>query len=156
VPSAAAAASQAATTGASATAGPGTYKVKDNDTYYGIGKRLGISAAALAAANPSIKATALRPGLILQLPAEPTRPPATSSAATPTAPGASSATAVSSAAPRPQPVIQSVTVYDSPTYGEFATKHGTTVDRLNDLNALNLVENAVLAKGSELLVPTQP
>lgn len=153
VPPTVAAASQAATSGASATAGPGTYKVKDNDTYYGIGKQLGISAAALAAANPSVKATALRPGLILQLP---TKSPATSSATTPTIPVASSAAAASPAAPRPQPVIQSVTVYDSPTYGEFATKHGTTVDRLNDLNALNLVENAVLAKGSELLVPTQP
>ncbi|MCF7673957.1 MAG: hypothetical protein K9M97_01330, partial [Akkermansiaceae bacterium] len=42
------------------------------------------------------------------------------------------------------------------TYGAFAAKHGTTVDRLNKLNYLDLVESTLLAKGSELYVPAQP
>jgi hypothetical protein len=42
------------------------------------------------------------------------------------------------------------------TFGEFATQHGIDVARLNELNALELVETTVLAKGSELYVPAQP
>ena len=42
------------------------------------------------------------------------------------------------------------------TYGEFASKHGTDVERLNALNGLDLTTATVLAKGSELYVPAQP
>jgi hypothetical protein len=42
------------------------------------------------------------------------------------------------------------------TYGEFAAKHGTQIERLNELNGLDLNQNTVLAKGSELYVSAQP
>ena len=42
------------------------------------------------------------------------------------------------------------------TYGDFAAKHGTTTERLNALNGLDLTEATVLAKGSELYIPAQP
>ncbi|MEI6605988.1 MAG: LysM peptidoglycan-binding domain-containing protein [Verrucomicrobiota bacterium] len=52
--------------------------------------------------------------------------------------------------------VRSVPINGNTTYGEFAAKHGTTVSRLNELNALDLVATAPLAKGSELNVPTKP
>ena len=42
------------------------------------------------------------------------------------------------------------------SYGEFAAKHGTDIERLNSLNGLDLNTTTVLAKGSELYVPAQP
>ena len=40
------------------------------------------------------------------------------------------------------------------TYAQFAAKHQTTVDKLNELNALVIPPHATLAKGAELRVPT--
>jgi LysM repeat protein len=51
---------------------------------------------------------------------------------------------------------RSVTIDREMTYGEFATKHGTSTQRLNALNGLDLPKSTVLAKGSELYVPGQP
>jgi len=62
----------------------------------------------------------------------------------------------SGSAPAGKSNIRSVIIDGTTTYGEFAAKHGTNVSRLNDLNALDLVETTVLAKGSELYIPTQP
>jgi hypothetical protein len=45
---------------------------------------------------------------------------------------------------------------ESITYADFARRHGTTVQRLNSLNYLNLPETTILARGAELLVPAQP
>jgi hypothetical protein len=42
------------------------------------------------------------------------------------------------------------------TFGEFAAQHGTDIDRLNELNGLDLSSATVLAQGSELYVPGQP
>jgi len=55
-----------------------------------------------------------------------------------------------------RPVIRSIIIQDQITYGNFASKHGTTPDRLNELNGLSLTQNTLLAKGSELYVPAQP
>ncbi len=52
--------------------------------------------------------------------------------------------------------IRSVTIDTEMTYAEFASKHGTDISRLNDLNGLDLTSATVLAKGSELYVPAQP
>ena len=52
--------------------------------------------------------------------------------------------------------IRSVIVDSEMTFGEFASQHGTTIERLNDLNGLDLSAATVLAKGSELYVPSQP
>jgi len=52
--------------------------------------------------------------------------------------------------------VRSVIVGDETSYSEFATGHGTTPDRLNELNGLSLSNGTVLAKGSELYIPAQP
>lgn len=65
-------------------------------------------------------------------------------------------TVESSPAPNTEKKIRSVTIEGEMTYGEFAAKHGTDPDRLNDLNGLDLTHATVLAKGSELYVPAQP
>jgi hypothetical protein len=39
------------------------------------------------------------------------------------------------------------------TAGEFAARHQTSLQRLNELNGLDLTEASILAKGSELLCP---
>lgn len=76
-------------------------------------------------------------------------PPAPSPAPAPASP------APVSAEPAKGPV-KSVTIDGEMTYGEFATKHGTKIERLNELNGLDLTQNTVLAKGSELYVNAQP
>ena len=52
--------------------------------------------------------------------------------------------------------IITVAVESEITFGEFAAKHGTDIARLNELNGLDLNSSTVLAKGSELYVPSQP
>jgi len=58
--------------------------------------------------------------------------------------------------PAPKTAVHSVTIDGEMTYGEFAAKHGTQIERLNELNGLDLNQNTVLAKGSELYVSAQP
>lgn len=53
-------------------------------------------------------------------------------------------------------VIHSVTIQSPVIYSEFASKHGTTTGRLNELNGLSLGNSQLLAVGSELYVPAQP
>ncbi|BCU79150.1 LysM peptidoglycan-binding domain-containing protein [Luteolibacter sp. LG18] len=54
------------------------------------------------------------------------------------------------------PTIRSIIIQDETSYGSFASLHGTTPERLNDLNGLSLSTSTVLAKGSELYIPAQP
>ncbi|MFD0894936.1 LysM peptidoglycan-binding domain-containing protein [Luteolibacter ambystomatis] len=54
------------------------------------------------------------------------------------------------------PTIRSIIIQDETSYGSFASQHGTTAERLNDLNGLTLSTSTVLAKGSELYIPAQP
>jgi LysM repeat protein len=56
----------------------------------------------------------------------------------------------------PKGTVKSVIIDGEMTYGEFAAKHGTQIDKLNELNGLDLSQNTVLAKGSELYVNAQP
>ena len=49
--------------------------------------------------------------------------------------------------------IRTITVYEQMTYGHFASKHGASTNQLNALNGLELSNNTMLAKGSELYVP---
>ena len=113
------------------------------------------------ALEPSKKATQL-PGrststtvLAHKEPSKVAMPPAKKlSPTTSTAPAASKMAPAS--APAAKPNIHSVTIDGPTTFGEFAVKHGTDIAHLNDLNALDLVENTVLAKGSEIYVPAQP
>jgi LysM repeat protein len=54
-----------------------------------------------------------------------------------------------------EPKLNTITTDGQMTFAEFARKHGSTVERLNALNALSLDADTVLAKGSELYVPAE-
>jgi LysM repeat protein len=160
-----------------------THEVKQGETFYSIGMKYGVSTASLMEANPTIKPSAMRPGQILHLagssatapakmaaapaskPTSATAPPSlgTTSRTTapvsthgPSAPSKPVSTAAASPSTPAKMRIKSVMIDGKTTFGEFATRHGTDVRRLNDLNALDLVDTTVLAKGSELYVPAQP
>jgi LysM repeat protein len=151
-----------------------THEVKQGETYYSISRIYGINPTALAAANPKVKATALRPGQVLTLTADAStagQKPSSAAAkslSTPTSVPVSTAKApqhipstppaVESAKPSlaPETKIRTVSVDTKMTFGEFATQHGTNPARLNELNGLDLTAATVLAKGSELYVPAQP
>ena len=115
--------------------------------------------SAPAAVTPAPKATPPAKPAVQQAAARSTQPsPAPLPSALP--PPARPATAMAAAAsPAPNPTkarYKSVMIDGKTTFGEFAAQHGIDVARLNDLNALDLVETTVLAKGSELYVPAQP
>ena len=148
------------------------YKIKEGDTYFSISKKQGISVDTLIAANPTVKATALRPGQMIHLAPEKTAAFAdigtTTMIANTKSPEASTAPRQPEAAPKSAPTpelpaapisekkIRSVSIEGEMSYGEFAAKHGTDIERLNSLNGLDLNTTTVLAKGSELYVPAQP
>ena len=183
-----------------------THTVQAGETFSSISKKHRLSAEALAAANPTVKATALRPGQVLNLradvpvtaPVAPTKPPVAPAklpepvakapvapaklpepvAKAPVAPAKLPepvAKAPDAPAKPPEPVakapsipaptpaaapsdkkIHPIAVDTEMTYGAFAAQHGTNIERLNALNGLDLTDATVLAKGSELYVPTQP
>ncbi len=162
-----------------------THKVQTGETLFSISKKHGMSTEAIVAANPKVRASSLRPGQVVSLvgdapattmisaPARAKSEPAvekTADAAA-TAPVREAATASTTAPPETQSApaaekdalsataerkIRPVTIEGEMTYGEFATKHGTSAERLNALNGLDLTTATVLAKGSELYVPAQP
>lgn len=148
-----------------------THTVQAGETFTSIAKKYRLSASALAAANPKIQASKMRLGEILKLSdADPVSPP----------PASPTEETTTSASPPPVPIPEPVTqiaakVAETPnaaddapkkilatpvemqmTYGDFATLHGTQVERLNALNGLDLTASTVLAKGSELYVPVRP
>jgi len=144
-----------------------THTVKAGETYSSISRKYKISAEALAAANPTVKATALRPGQVIQLRAD--APPVAkaktpepvekSPAAQPSVPKPAPATTAATEPPAAAPAdkkLHPVMIENEMTYGAFAALHGTNTDRLNALNGLDLTEATILAKGSELYVPAQP
>lgn len=192
-----------------------SYTIKQGETYSSISRKTRVPVDTLIAANPSIKPTALRPGLVIRLspassptpqpkttasvaksplttqtmlastsvkhagkpepkpapdhhaekpavsshPAIPTPVAETTPAPAPAAaePKASASSQEAQASPsNTEKKIRSVTIEGEMTYGEFASKHGTDTNRLNDLNGLDLTQTTVLAKGSELYVPAQP
>jgi len=162
-----------------------THTIKQGETYYSLSRKYGISVDSLIAANPHAKPTALRPGLVIRLSAAPAQqnkaPSATASAPAPSPKPVPAPTPAPKPTPKPTaPVempketaktppasspqepaapekkIRSVTIDSEMTYAEFAAKHGTDINRLNDLNGLDLTSTTVLAKGSELYVPAQP
>lgn len=167
-----------------------THLVKQGETFYSIAKKYGVSMDRLMAANPNIKASAMRPGQVVQLakvtetaeapvataprtskpPAAEARPsaprpsspsPALAGVARTSIPISTAAAPVASPPAKVAATAQStpcktVMIDGRTTFGEFASQHRTNVARLNDLNALDLVETTVLAKGSELYVPAQP
>ena len=153
-----------------------THTVQSGETFSSISRKHSVSAETLAAANPTVKATALRPGQVIKLPADAPSAPAhtqaqaqtpapveKSPASAPPTPAASEKAAAEKAAaekaPPAAPIdkkLHPIAVDTEMTYGDFAAKHGTNTERLNALNGLDLTDATVLAKGSELYVPSQP
>lgn len=165
-----------------APAGGGSHTVRQGDTFFSISRKYGLSMEALIAANPEVKPSAMRLGQTIRLdtgtpatatpisPVAPTpattrpprplvpavtQPPVPSTSTTPTSPPAPPSTPNGNS-PTSEPEIRTITTDGQMTYGEFARKHGSSVDRLNTLNALSLDADTILAKGSELYVPAQP
>lgn len=127
-----------------------SYKVKSGDTFYSIARNHGISANELMSSNPGIKPTALRVGQTLQV----TRPMEAAASAKSAKPEED--VIVTESIPKKGPNIRPVVIEEPMTYGEFAAKYGSQVDRLNELNSLDLFASTVLARGSELYIPAQP
>lgn len=140
----------ASTAPIAAPAKPKTYTIQDGDTYYNISRRLKIPLDELMAANPKAKATELYTGRVINLPGTAAEIPATP----PTVQSTPDPVAEPEPAPEPAKKIRSVKIEGEITYDEFAKQHGTTTQRLNDLNGLDLAGTTVLAVGSELYVPT--
>ena len=112
------------------------------------------------ASSKTVAATAPAPSKPAAAPAPaPSKPEHESTAKSHAPAPAPSPAAPSSPAPGTAPAktaVHSVTIDGEMTYGEFAAKHGTQIERLNELNGLDLNQNTVLAKGSELYVSAQP
>jgi len=141
-----------------------TYKIQDGDTYFSLSRRLKIPVEALMAANPQIKPNQLYTGRTIHLPgtteeaaAAPNEAPAASPGTpTETTGPKTETTGSKTETPSSEKKIRAVMVDAEISYGEFAAKHGTNIERLNALNDLNLTSATILAKGSELYVPAQP
>jgi LysM repeat protein len=133
-----------------------SHTVKAGETFFSISRQNGVSIDQLIAANPDAKPSALQVGQKLRIPQSesPSARESTATAAVPTSvPEPAPATA-----PRPpgRTGARTVIVEGQMAYGAFAAKHGTTTERLNQLNDLDLDARTVLARGSELYVPAQP
>jgi LysM repeat protein len=156
---------------ATAPAGDGSHTIQAGDTFSSVARKYGVPVATLVAANPGLDPRTLRVGQKIQL-AAPAAPggsalPQTAGTDSPSSPSPSSgqaapapeipASPADETAPVPsQGKIRTVMVDEEMTYEEFALKFGTNVQRLNELNGLDLTSATVLAKGSELYVPSQP
>jgi LysM repeat protein len=160
------------TTGpASALPADSSHTIQTGETLTAVSRRYNIPLDALLAANPGINPKTLKVGQKIRLagaaqrgPASEERtstpPPAPAGTVkeTPTAPktGTTELPVEEPAPAETEGKIRTVMVEKEMTYGEFAAQHGTDIARLNDLNGLDLTSATVLAKGSELYVPSQP
>jgi LysM repeat protein len=144
---------------------PKTHEVKQGETFYSISRIYGITPQALAASNPKVKASALRPGQVLTFtaagspkpaPTAPPAPPASPKVVAKALPATPTPAQAAKSPVNPDAKIRAVSVEAKMSYGEFATKNGTSPARLNELNGLDLTEATILAIGSELYVPVQP
>ena len=80
-----------------------THKVRQGETYFSISKKYRMSTNSLMAANPSIKATSLRPGLVLRLSKE--SAPAATPAAPATIPASAPVIAAKTSYPEAKPAV---------------------------------------------------
>jgi len=149
----------------------GKYTVQKGDTFYGIAKKNNTTVAKLIAMNPNVKPTKVRPGHVINLTATSSTAVAKKSTPAKTTPKATAAVKPTPKAvvkPTPQPktpepvkhtqptnVAKTVTVTSVMTYGQFASKNGTTVSVLNAMNGLDLPADEPMAVGSALYVPTR-
>lgn len=155
-----------------------SYTVRPGDTMEKIARKFDCSAEKLAKTNGLKLSSIIRPGQVIRLtasgpvkspvnaatPPKKSAPSASAPAKSSTPEASASAGKPSQESPSPEKTLspkaekktRAVTIESKMTYGEFAAKHGTDVNRLNDLNGLDLTQATVLAEGSELYVPAQP
>lgn len=156
------------------------YTVKKGDTFYGIAKDNKTTVAKLIAMNPSIKPTNLKLGQVINIsatsssatvtkkttPTKSTKVATAKSKPTPKPTVKPTPRVISEAKPKPkapepvkhtQPtnVAKTMTVTSVMTYGQFASKHGTTISVLNAMNGLDLPTEEPMAVGSALYVPSR-
>lgn len=170
-------ASATSPTSPAATGSAETHAVAERETLYGIARSHGTTVQAILDANPGIDPTRLKIGQKLKLPGKTaatggstkpssTKPVTSTPAPVSTTPDeitqapadkpASPAETPGSAPAAAEPTIRKITIDQEVTFGEFAAKHGTTAEKLNDLNGWTLSNSTTLAKGSELYVPVNP
>lgn len=130
-----------------------THTVQSGETFYSISRQHGVSVDDLMSTNPETQPAALRVGQKIRLPHDATVSIPAS------APQAEVFPETQQPAARPagnRRQVSTMMIEGEMSYGAFAAKHGTTPERLNQLNGLDLDARTVLAKGSELYVPAQP
>ena len=127
-------------TSESISAGTTEYTVAKGDSFYTIGKKLGVPTKAIAAANTGVDSTKLKVGQKLQIPAK----PAGTVAAEPTAPEATGTTGAGG------DTVYVVKSGDNLT--KIAKAHGTTPKSLRAANALKTDQIKV---GQKLKIPSK-
>lgn len=145
---------QATSPGPAAATPARTHTVRAGETFYRISRQHDIAVELLMEANPDTRPAALRVGQQICLPdAVPltASQEVTNEEVTPESPEPASR-----ATENRRQTIRTMTIDGEMSYGAFAARHGTTTERLNQLNGLDLDSRTVLAKGSELYVPAQP
>lgn len=132
------------------------HTVKSGETFYSVARQHKVSIASLMAANPEVEPTRLLVGqtLVIDPNARLAGVAAATAAANKTQSGEVARKAPAQSESAIQSKIKTITVHDQMTYGQFASKHGASTTQLNELNGLSLSRNTMLAKGSELYVPT--
>jgi LysM repeat protein len=163
-----------------------SHTVQAGETFTSIAKKHGVSSAALMAANPTVQATSIRLGQLIRLPESPAEvgqsgndsnvpsetvpvlqapeaqaPQVQASEPPPLAPAPPVAQGAEELKPASASAVtrkkyQAVVVERDMTFGEFATLHQTSTERLNELNGLDLSSTTILAKGSEIYLSPKP
>jgi membrane-bound lytic murein transglycosylase D len=153
-----------ATTTPSRSAAPRQHTVQAGDTFFGIARRYGVTAAALAAVNPGVDRELLRAGQVLQLPAYATspgegeraqngqraqpEPPRTQ----PTPPPAQRPAAQRPAAQRPAAQQRTHRVAAGETLWGIARRYGVAADQIRRANRMT---DDVVRIGQTLVIPVE-
>ncbi len=130
-------ASPAAAAPAPSSSSTGTYVVKQDDTFFGIAKKLGVSMNALLAANAMTVNSVIHPGMVLVVPAGATAPLPTTSAAS---------TGSAGRAPATTYVVQA-----GDALFNIARKYGVSLNGLLQANKLKI--DSVVLPGRTLTIP---
>lgn len=119
---------------------PVQYTVRAGDSLWRISREHGTTVGEIAAANPGIKADALQPGDVINIPASALAPTTPSVAGTASAPAAVTSAAANS----------TYTVRPGDSLSKIAARNGTTVASLRTINNLT---SDVIQIGQVLVVP---
>lgn len=123
------------------------HTITSGDTFYSISRKYGVSVDELIKSNPSVNHRVLKIGQVIEIVGtEKNQSPSQALSETQSIPVSTEP---------PQAIEQPVKITKEISYGDFAKKHRTTTQRLDELNGLQLDPDTILAQGSELYTPTQ-